>query len=158
MNFIGIDPGLKGGIAAILSGELTLWPMPTIGDKEYDVWELKKILEPWRGRSDCLVVFERQHAMPGQGLTSAVKTGMGYGILMGLIAGMEISHKIVPASHWQKELFVGLSSSLDTKEKSEMVAKRLYPMADFRRTIRSKKGHDGLYDAACLAYFGSLLK
>lgn len=156
MNYIGIDPGLKGGVAAIMAGELTLWPMPTIGDSEYDIWELKKILEPFKGRSDIMVTFERQHAMPGQGLTSAVKTGTGYGILMGLIAGMDIQHNIIPAAHWQKRLFVGRSAKLDTKEKSEIIAKRLYPMADFRRTSRSKKGHDGLYDATCLAHFGKI--
>lgn len=156
---IGIDPGLKGGIAIIEDGVLTVQKMPTMGaDTEYDIYAMKNLLLPYRGRNDVLMSFERQHAMPGQGLTSSLKTGTGYGILMGLAMGMDIPHKIWPASVWQKALFVGLSAKLDTKVKSEMVAKRLFPSADFRRTERSKKGHDGLYDATCLAYYGSLNK
>lgn len=166
MIFIGIDPGLKGGIACIQAdGSLQLFPMPTIGEREYDVYELKRILLEAMGRNTeatdlsdvrnrILLTFERQHALPGQGLTSSLKTGIGYGILLGLVAGLEIPHQVVPAQTWQKALFTGLNTKLDTKEKSEIVAKRLFPSADFRRTERSRKGHDGLYDATCLAYYG----
>lgn len=169
MRFIGIDPGLKGGIAVIKEdGSLELTPMPTIGEKEYDIFELKRILReaacgllPEKttleaSHSKSLLVFERQHALPGQGLTSSLKTGIGYGILLGLVAGLEIPHEVVWAKAWQKVLFVGLPPEYDTKVKSEIVAKRLFPSADFRKSTRARKSSDGLTDAACLAYYAKL--
>lgn len=160
MIYLGIDPGLKGGIACIQEdGSLELFPMPVIGEKEYDIYELRRILTSFRPDhgTGCFLLFERQHSKPGQGLTSSLKTGIGYGILLGLVAGLEIPHQVVPAATWQRALFTGLSAKLDTKDKSEIVAKRLFPSADFRKSSRARKSHDGLTDAACLAYYGRMI-
>jgi hypothetical protein len=55
---------------------------------------------------------------------------------------------------WQRKMFVGVSMKLDTKVKSEIVAKRLFPTADFRKSDRARVAADGLTDAACIAMYG----
>ncbi len=151
MNYLGIDPGLNGGFAFILSdGSLELYPMPLIGKKDYDIPEISRIL---RLHKDVVAVIEKQHAMPGQGLTSTLKTGLGFGILQAALSAIGIPFDIIPAIRWQKNLFVGLPQKQDTKVSSEIIAKRLFPSADFRKSERSRVANDGLTDAACIAAY-----
>ena len=95
--------------------------------------------------------------MPGQGLTSTLQTGKGFGILLGLLAGLEMPHQVVAAKAWQGKLFTGVKADLDTKIKSEIVAKRIFPSADFRKSDRARVAADGLTDAACIAEYARRL-
>lgn len=152
---LGIDPGLRGGLAFLdLAGRIDLFPMPTIADKDYDIQEIKSLLKRFSPR---LAVLEQQIALPGQGLTSTLQTGKGFGILLGLLAGLEIPHQIVGAQVWQRKLFTGVKADLDTKAKSEIIAKRLFPGADFKRSDRARVAADGLTDGACIAEYGRRL-
>ncbi len=153
-KYIGIDPGLKGGIAIIDDediGRIELHIMPVIGDKDYDIQALKNILR--LHRDAALVVVERQQCMPGEGLSRVFKTGSGFGILLGLLAGLELRYDVVPPQKWQRQLYVGMRHGQDPKVSSEIVAKRLFPTADFRRSERAHVAADGLTDAACIAEF-----
>ena len=153
MIYLGIDPGLNGGLAFINGERLDLYPMPVIGGADYDIQEIKRLLLQYR-QHGLYAMVENQHALPGQGLSSTLQTGKGFGILLGLLAGMEISHQVIAARQWQTKLFTGVKGKLDTKAKSEVVAKRLFPTSDFRKTERSSKASDGLTDAACIAEYG----
>lgn len=155
MIYLGIDPGLDGGIAFLEEdGRLLLTKPPTIGGKEYDIQGMKQILEPLRYPAKVIATIENQISMPGQGLTSTLQTGKGFGIWLGLLAGMNIPYQVVAARQWQVKLFTGVKATLDTKEKSEIIAKRLFPTTDFRKSDRAFKANDGLTDAACIAEFG----
>lgn len=152
---LGIDPGLRGGLAFLAQdGSIELYAMPTIGDKDYDIQEIKRLLRHFMPN---LTVLEQQIAMPGQGLTSTLQTGKGFGILLGLLAGLEMPHQVVGAKMWQAKLFTGVKADLDTKIKSEIVAKRIFPSADFRRSDRARVAADGLTDAACIAEYARRL-
>ncbi len=152
---LGIDPGLRGGLAFLnLVGQIELYPMPTIADKDYDIQEIKRLLGQFQ---PVLAVLEQQIAMPGQGLTSTLQTGKGFGILLGLLAGLEIPHQVVGAKAWQAKLYTGVKADLDTKAKSEIIAKRLFPRADFRKSDRARVAADGLTDAACISEYGRRL-
>ena len=163
---LGIDPGLNGGLAFIgakcLLGEgieqkgngIHLYRMPTIAGKDYDIQEIKRLLKYYQ---PDLTIVEQQISMPGQGLSSTLQTGKGFGILLGLLAGMEMPHQVVPAKAWQYKLFTGVSAKLDTKAKSEIVAKRIFPTADFRKSDRARVAADGLTDAACIAEYARRL-
>ena len=159
MNFLGIDPGLNGGLAFIEKGKLILHKTPVIGGRDYDIQGMKYLLteppifEPMFGNSGLFAVIENQISMPGQGLTSTLTTGKGFGIWLGLLAGLDIPYQVVGARQWQVKLFTGVSGKLDTKQKSEVVAKRLFPKADFRKSDRATKADDGLTDAACIAEY-----
>lgn len=149
-TFLGIDPGLNGGLAFLNDTDITLIPMPTIAGKDYDIQAIKRYLLEFK---PDLTVLEQQISMPGQGLSSTLQTGKGFGILLGLLAGMEMPHQVVSAKSWQHKLFTGVSAKLDTKAKSEIVAKRIFPSADFRRSDRARVAADGLTDAACISEY-----
>lgn len=157
--FLGIDPGLQGGMCFInepIPGtihNIDVRATPTIGDKDYDVQEMKNLITRYESQ-DIFATIETQIALPGQGLTSTLQTGKGFGILIGLLAGLGVPYQIVGAQQWQKKIFTGVPAKLDTKDKSIIVAKRLFPHLDFRRTERSTKAHDGLTDACCIAEYG----
>lgn len=156
MIYIGIDPGLDGGIAFIAENEAVpvyLFKTPVIGGRDYDVQGMKEILQ--KNQPDwCFATIENQISMPGQGLTSTLQTGKGFGIWLGLLAGLEIPFQVVHAKSWQTKLFAGTSPKLDTKARSEIVAKRLFPKLDFRKSERARVANDGLTDAACIAEYG----
>lgn len=154
MIFIGIDPGLNGGIAFVNEQGLGLvYVTPVIGGKEYDIQAMKKHLQS-APKEKLFAVIENQISMPGQGLTSTLQTGKGFGIWIGLLAGLNVSYQVVGAQAWQKRLFTGVKGNLETKEKSEVIAKRLFPEVDFRRSDRATKAHDGLTDAILIAEYG----
>jgi hypothetical protein len=151
MTYLGIDPGLKGGMAFIKEdGSVDLYPTPIIGTKDYDVPEINRILQSY---TNIVAVLEKQHAMPGQGLTSTLKTGLGFGMFQACLSANGIKYDIIPAVRWQKNLFVGLPSKQDTKVSSAVIASRLFPEVSFRRSDSAKKPHDGLTDAACIAEY-----
>lgn len=159
MIYLGIDPGLDGGIAGLKvvgdSQELFLVKTPVIGGRDYDVQAMKEILRDWhKWHGPSFTTIENQVSMPGQGLTSTLQTGKGFGIWLGLLAALEMPFQVIQAASWQRKMFTGVKGTLDTKEKSEVIAKRLFPGADFRRSERATKASDGLTDAACIAEFG----
>lgn len=156
MIFVGIDPGLDGGIAFIEPNKkIVLHKTPIIGGKDYDIQEMKNVIWFYKAvEADMFCTIENQISMPGQGLTSTLQTGKGFGIWLGLLAGLEIPYQVVAAISWQKKLFTGVKGNLDTKAKSEVIAKRLFPTADFRKSDRARVANDGLTDAACIAEYG----
>ena len=155
-NYIGIDPGLDGGIAILPNDgtAIELIKTPVIGGRDYDIQEMKKILREF---NPFFVVIENQISMPGQGLTSTLQTGKGFGIWLGLLAALEVPHQVVSARQWQIQIYTGISSKLETKEKSVIAAKRLFPSADFRKSDRARVANDGLTDAACIAEYARRL-
>ena len=71
--FIGIDPGVSGGVCAIEGLSYTVCKCPaTVGD-------MAEVLRPYRERKDALVVIESVHSMPGQGVASTFKFGKNFG-------------------------------------------------------------------------------
>lgn len=164
MIFIGVDPGVHGGIAVIGLTGLSVFPMPIIGDKEYDIQEIKNIVsnaiqtpqshDSRIGRdTQILATIERQHCMPGEGLPRTFKTGFGFGMLCGLFSALDVPFQIVGAKEWQSKIFRGLPLKQDTKVSSAVIAKRLFPNTDFRATLRSRKVSDGMTDATCIAVY-----
>jgi crossover junction endodeoxyribonuclease RuvC len=98
--FIGIDPGLKGGMAVIDACGVRTIRMPTT---ERDIWGWLRDLGRFQ-RGYALI--ERVQAMPGNGVSSMFKFGWGYGGLrMGLIAA-EVTWEEVEPKTWQKEIGV----------------------------------------------------
>lgn len=157
MIYIGIDPGLDGGIAFIYEQghrSIDLFKTPVIAGKDYDVQAMKDLLRQDFTAHTLFCTIENQISMPGQGLTSTLQTGKGFGIWLGLLAGLEVPHQVISAKQWQAKLFSGTSPKLDTKARSEIVAKRLFPSADFRRSEKARVANDGLTDAACIAEYG----
>ena len=157
MNFIGIDPGLQGGIATIhKGGEITVLAMPTlkIGKKRMldnallaGTFSLPNILD-----IKSYAILEQQQAMPKQGVTSMFSIGYGFGALKQCLVDFAIPHEVVRAQTWQKEYFISKKKG-DTKAQSIQICKDIFPDLSLLPTPKSRKDSDGLADAALIAEF-----
>ena len=157
-TFVGVDPGLSGAFGVIDGEHIYGIPIPTFWytlksgkrRRQYDFIAIRKILEV---RKDAIVRIEEQFPFPGQGVVSQFTTGFGYGLLLGLLCGLDITTKMVHAKVWEKEFFKRASEKT-TKEQALEVVKVLYPNIDLYSSERSTVPHTGIVDAVLIAEYG----
>ena len=155
--YIGIDPGISGGIAVFgTDGTLDVFDMPTVtvlrnrkNKKEMSAQGLYSILQY---QKPSIAMVEQVNAQPNQGVTSMFQFGRSVGQIEGCIAALEIPISYVPPRVWQKavELRGG-----DKKEASRLRAMELFPA--YAGQFRQKKDH-GRSDAALIAYHSFMSK
>lgn len=146
MNFIGIDPGLKGGIAVLFlpSGEYRAAEMP-IKLQHLDIQNVWNAMPADIKNSFC--VIEQLLEMPYQGVKATTKSAVNYGKVLAVLELMGISYQIVHPSKWKKQFqLIGKS-----KYESAAVAKRLFPNMEFV-TARGRL-MDGMAEALLLAEY-----
>lgn len=156
MSFVGIDPGLSGALAFLGMAEdgtirtLQVRDMPifTITNnkhkrREIDTQSLAQAIRLW---APHLVVVERVHSMPGQGVASSFTFGQGYGEIRGVTAALALPVEFVGPRVWKKAL--GVTSDKDT---SRRAASMLFPR---HAAYWSRKKDDGRAEAALLAWYG----
>jgi crossover junction endodeoxyribonuclease RuvC len=148
------DPGLTGGIAFRGDNITLTMPMPLIGN-ELDLLEIcciiRNIHRDWK---IDMALVEKVSAMPKQGVVSMFRFGEGYGSLKGILAALQIPYTLVTPQAWTKEMHAGLSKDIPAKDRSRMVASRIFPDVDFLASPRSKVPHSGKIDALLLAEHG----
>lgn len=147
---VGIDPGQKGGIALVQStGQAAGYPMPLAG-KEIDGHEIASLL---CDAHPLLVVIEKVHSMPKQGVASTFKFGMGFGVVIGVCEALMLPYRLVTPQAWKKSVLAGT-----TRDKSAAInfVRRAYPSVDLSPG-RLRVPHDGIADAVCLAEYGRQL-
>jgi len=167
---LGIDLGLKGGLALIQNNKrlIAVEPIPTIesqiGKKLRNIYDLKAIHDLIAGwNADFTIVkagMERLRAIPGQMSQTAFSMGFGSGVFKTLLTSLGIPFIEIEPRQWQKEIFgqLGIQYTKETtKQASIQAAKQLFPYMDFLRTERSRKADDGLCDSANIALY-TLLK
>lgn len=157
MLFVGIDNGLNGGISVIDEREKIILKgiMPTFSGtkKEFDVQTISKFMRKLLKIDNEIYVFiEEARVQPVSGKRASFTTGFCYGLFQGICASLSLSYEIVAPKTWQKELLKGLAT--DTKVASVMYCSKKYPEEQWTGTERSKKPHDGLTDATCIALYG----
>ena len=128
--YIGIDPGLKGGISVYLKNEndseenFYCYEMPITKENQLDINKIIEILKPLSDKGTCFI--EKSQAMPGQGVVSMFNYGKNYGILIGLLSAYNIQIVEVSPVSWKKHFYlikkdktesVKLADSLNNKEK-----------------------------------------
>ena len=150
MNFYGIDPGKKGGIAKIdTDGDLLFFkPMPCHPYGYLDVPELVKILFGQFGPIiDDHYAIERAQAMPRQGISSTFKYATDYGRIRGVIESRAPAEKVhLPRPQTWK---VVLETGRD-KQAAINLVESVYP--DINLILPGKRvKHDGCADAISIA-------
>ena len=155
--FIAIDNGINGGLVVLDSQQNIVEKiiMPVLGGtkKEYDIQIIYQFLMKYQ---DAFAVLEKAQPQFRDGKKQAFKTGYGYGVLQGLLTALNIPFQIVAPKIWQKKVFAGLECD-DTKSASILFCKRKWPHEDWTKSERSKKAHDGMTDAACMALYGVMM-
>ena len=145
---VAIDPGLHGALAWVNTSGLLIEveDMPLV-DNEVNAKLLANLIVGY-GSVECAVV-ERQQAFPkrpdgrGQGTASAFKTGTGYGIIIGVLAALNIPTFFLSPTQWKKVLHL-------TNDK-ELSRKRALERWPNDANLFKLKKHEGRAEAALLA-------
>lgn len=170
MLFIGIDPGKEGGIAVLDDARRIrdLIPMPVVkagrkGRPDYDLPVLRDLLLVWRHEGPFVTV-EKLAPMPpmlrqkGGAMKGAGTSIVNYqrGVSRGwewMLVALKIPYQVVAPQSWQRAMLDGISGD-NTKQRSILAAKQLFPTVDLRRPGAKTKLSDGLSDALLLAEYG----
>ena len=155
---VGIDPGLRGGVAALdVTGTVVgLWPMPVAGGEVYaaGLADLLRSLRCLDSHQDIgRVCLEKVGAMPKQGVSSTFRFGTGWGMVRGVCAALGIPVVLVMPTQWKKQVLLGLPHDKDGAV--QFCASR-WPQADLVLP-GCRVPHDGMADALCLAEYGRAL-
>ena len=145
---IGIDPGNTGAVAFLHDGDVDVFDLPLMANgkkQQLNPHELARILAACVGRGSALAVIERVSAMPGNGAASMFNFGMGFGVIQGVLAAMQIPYKLVTPQKWKKA--AGLIGK--EKDNARTLAQQLYPSAPLGR-----KKDIGRADAILIAKYG----
>jgi Holliday junction resolvasome RuvABC endonuclease subunit len=123
-TYIGIDPGnVSGGIAVITSdNELWTYQIKNLTDRE-----VSQTLSTWHNPKG---VIEKVHSMPKQGVSSAFKFGMNFGMLKMALISAQVSFREVTPQSWMK--YYGMKKSPaeskpQWKKRLREKAQQLYP-------------------------------
>ena len=158
MIVIGIDPGLTGAIAVLPHENAALvFDTPTAlvkGKNTYLVAEMGDLLEELvaddsHGTPKAHAFIEGQQTFPKMPSRAMFSLGYGYGLWLGLVAGLKIPHTIVPPKTWKAEMAIPRKAD---KEASRMRAQQLYP--DLVQSYLTLKKHHGRAEALLIAEYG----
>lgn len=161
MRFVGIDPGKDGGIVSIdETGKiLEKIKIPLIKGKgtksEYDIPAVVDIVRTTPVPS--LFILEKSQPMPMSGISAQFHRGFSSGLWQGVLVSLGLPYEIIHPRTWQKVFFRDVNTE-DTKQASIIVAKRLWPKEDWRKSERARNPDVGFTDAALLAEFGRRLR
>lgn len=141
MVIAGIDIGLKGSLALIKNNKVIF--------KDFKDNFLRGYISVLQEYKPELVIIEKVHAMPNQGVKSMFSFGQRLGEIEGMLQALNLSYELVSPKLWQKSLDISAKSS--KQEIADCVLKR-YPGAE----LYGKKGGllDGRSDALGLLHYG----
>jgi crossover junction endodeoxyribonuclease RuvC len=141
--YIGIDPGVKGGLAYIVDGgEVNAIPF------NEDAYRLAIAALSAIDDAKVVCAVEQVSAMPGQGVVSMFNFGKGFGWILGTLEAYGVSYELIRPQKWKKEFSV-----TSDKNTSIEVCKRLFPHVSLLPTERCKKDNDGMAEALLLAEY-----
>lgn len=139
---IGIDPGVSGALAFLSGANAAVLDMPN-ADGQVLADPLYGILADWHAET---VYIEKAQSMPGQGVSSTFKYGVGYGVILGVCAARGIAVVEVSPAKWKKAM--GLTGK--DKEASRALACKLFPSVASK--MMRKKDH-GRAEALLIAEY-----
>lgn len=117
---LGIDPGKSGGFATLFedgsaTGAVAALPMPL---SPHD------LVDALNWTSPAVAYLERVASSPQMGVKSAFTFGQGFGVILGVLAALEIRTELVAPGVWQRAM--GCLSKGD-KNVTKRKAQQLFP-------------------------------
>ena len=155
---IGLDLGKTGGIVVLMGSKIVHKEVMPIMGEDPDVKRIAKIFNAYNKKGAHLV-FEKFAGFFGYSKSAAVSMANQSGLIEATAILVGIPYTMIMPPQWQKVVWEGTTiqykgSKKDTKKTSLITANRLFPQESFLATPRSKKPHEGLFDAALLAVYG----
>ncbi len=155
-TIIGIDNGIRGGLCVISSFDGSVigyiaMPIKQVGGKsEVDVNLLLEWIEPYRKSVMICIEEPTKHTKSSQAMRSM---SISFGLIVGACEAKKYDVRRVQVKEWQNEVLGKKLMKGTTKPVALEVAKRLWPEESWLATSRSKVPHDGLIDAALVAFY-----
>lgn len=140
---LGVDPGVSGAVAAVDATGALVWAedMPAL-DKHVNAAALADLIG---AEVVTLAAVESVHAMPRQGVSSSFNFGRSYGVVLGVLAALDVPVVHPTPATWKRRM--GLSAD---KAASRRLATDLWPShAQLFKRVRD----DGRAEAALIARF-----
>jgi crossover junction endodeoxyribonuclease RuvC len=154
MIVVGIDPGLTGAVGILYSNGPVVWDMHTIrvGKRHHvDAHGLAEELRCIADAADARVFVEAQSTRPGLAAQSVLRTGEGYGIVLGVLAALGLSCQLVLPQSWRPAMCGPRRNDGHDKDTSRQVAMRLFPA--LAGELHRVKDH-GRAEALLIAEYG----
>lgn len=120
MLFIGIDPGVGGGLA-IIASDRTVWGVTKMPRTERELVDTLKNVQAFARKTGTPLsaLLERVWSVPIQGHVGAFTFGMSYGTIRGVLTALDIPWGVVLPKAWQSALgIVYPEKSTDTVKKN----------------------------------------
>jgi hypothetical protein len=164
-SYLGIDPGLMGGLAVISDKAIDLkFAMPTItitknGSSKKEI-DMDGVLSFFYGLPRPLhCCIEEQHAFRGN-LASSCTVCRNYGVLLGLLCISNIEPNKITSDEWQSHFGIvpvkKHPQGKTTKQQAFEICSELYPNEIFGVSAKKPKYHDGIGDACLITRFCQL--
>jgi crossover junction endodeoxyribonuclease RuvC len=152
MIALGIDPGVRGGLAIVSSANgvgalVDVIDIPTVGDGARERVDVAAVRDFIRCHSPVFALIERAQAMPRQGASSGFKYGRAVGALEAAVVLCAVPLELVEPVAWKR--FWHLPAK--DKERSRQKALELFPAA---HSLLARKLDHGRAEAALIALYG----
>lgn len=130
--WIGIDPGLSGGLGWFVDREhmgVVDAPVAKVKNsrRDYLASEMARTVmglrEQWPGH-EMKAAIELGRGMPRQSSATTWVQGRGYGLWEGVLASLAVPYQVVDPARWKRAL--GIPTGAD-KGESRVLAARLFP-------------------------------
>lgn len=154
--FAGVDPGKDGGIVLLdRNGQVTeKYKIPLVrSGKTKNEYDIPGIVEIVRLNSARIFTLEKSQPMPMSGIVAQFHRGFSSGVWQGIFCALGIRYQLAHSRTWQKAMFAD-TNAMDPKQASVIVAKRLWPTVDWRKSEKARNPDDGLTDAALIGMYG----
>ena len=179
--YVGVDPGLKGALAALdQDGIVDVVHMPLLDKKRIDVYAVHEWLKRLQG-VDVLVperfriVIEKAQAFPPKSARKCPKCGtfikvpqgaasiahymQNYGEIVGLLKGLRLPHQEKTPVTWKRKV-LGSKRGENTKAAAIAYVQTRFPDGNDwlykGRAHKLTKPHDGVADAICIAEYARI--
>jgi crossover junction endodeoxyribonuclease RuvC len=142
----GFDPGKSGAFSFYFQAApemIAAEDFPLVNG-EIDAATLADRLRQMR---PDFAIIERVGAMPGQGVSSTFSFGKSYGVLLGVVATLQIPSALVTPGTWKRHFKLSAD-----KEEARALALRQWPG---RAELFARKKDHGRAEAALLALWGA---
>ncbi len=159
MIVLGIDPGKQGGFALISDDEVSVFAMPLDKEGDYNRRALADWFHAYAYKINH-VYIEMAAMRRGNSAQSGFVVGRGFGMLEGILNCFHLEYTITYSQTWSKFYPHGVTEPDKDKrykmikQARALIAKRLYPDMDLRKSDRSTNLHDGIVDALLIADYG----
>lgn len=156
MIVMGIDQGLGGAVAVLRAEGPMILATPIIKGKrkQFDEPGMLQLLQHCRmPECEWHAFLESVQPMPDKPVMAAISQGLSDGLWRMALVASGISYTRVNPRKWQNVMLAGVAGD-DTKQRSILAAKRLFPNVFLRASERCRVDNHNFADALLIAEYG----